>query len=771
MAGNRAGAGVAVIVVIAFTCAARAQGAGSPAASATRNDPEKLRTITVTAKRVEPVHSAAISPEIGKFRPPLTIESIDRRQIEDTTNTVDTEDAVKYLPSLFLRKRDYGDTQATLQTRTWGVNSSARSLVYVDDVPISALISNNNTTGAPRWGMVSPSQIKGIDMLYGPFAAAYPGNSMGGVLLITTRMPTQFSATLEQNEALQSFDLYRTRRSYQTSSTTATVGDRTGPLSWFLSFNREDSDGQPLYFITSGSVPAGTTGAIPARNKAGAIADVAGAGGIQHAIMDTVTGRLSLDLTGWLRAAYSLGYFDNRTAATDQTYLTTAAGSSTFGGISGFAGDDYRVRERHLMNALSLKTDTGGVWDWEAIATRYDYLQDIQRNPAGVLAGDTFEPGGYLARLDGTGWSTEDLKGIWRPGGIDGDHEVSAGLHHDRYILNNPTYDTDQWTDSPDNGNGALHSEGRGRTDTYALWVQDAWQLAPVFTLTTGGRLESWRASDGFNLAGSVAAAQPAERSTNFSPKLALAWRIDPALRARLSLGEAYRYPTVGELYQIVSTGATYSIPDANLTPEHDYSGELALDWQGRSTRLRLSLFQESTVNALISQTSPLNGTYTTTFQNVARIRNRGVEFVAERRDMLIRGLDLSNSLTYVDSTILSDPSFRNAAATTATGRHVPYVPDWRDTVQATYHSSKRLAFAVSARYQGRMYSTLDNTDSVPHVFGAFDTFFVVDTHVHYRINALISVDAGIDNLFNDKYFEYHPFPTRTYVANLKVQL
>ena len=40
--------------------------------------------------------------------------------------------------------------------------------------------------------------------------------------------------------------------------------------------------------------------------------------------------------------------------------------------------------EQHLMHALSLKTDTGGNCDWELIATRYDYLQDMQRSPAGV---------------------------------------------------------------------------------------------------------------------------------------------------------------------------------------------------------------------------------------------------------------------------------------------------------------------------------------------------------------------------------------------------
>jgi iron complex outermembrane receptor protein len=138
---------------------------------------------------------------------------------------------------------------------------------------------------------------------------------------------------------------------------------------------------------------------------------------------------------------------------------------------------------------------------------------------------------------------------------------------------------------------------------------------------------------------------------------------------------------------------------------------------------------------------------------------------------VLIHGLDLSNSLTFVDSKILSDPAFQSATGTTATGKHVPYIPDWRDTVQATYRPNDQLALSLAARYQGKMYSTLDNTDTVSHVFGGFDKFFVVDTHVHYQINRVWSAEAGIDNLFNAQYFEYHPFPMRTYVASIKVKL
>ena len=135
--------------------------------------PQQMPGITVTAPAAGP-EVPPVSPVIERYSPPNTIVSTDRRRIEDTVNIVDTEDAVKYFPSLLVRKRNYGDTQPTLATRTWGINSSARNLVYADDILLTALIGNNNTNGAPRWGLVSPEEIAGIDMLYGPFSAAYP---------------------------------------------------------------------------------------------------------------------------------------------------------------------------------------------------------------------------------------------------------------------------------------------------------------------------------------------------------------------------------------------------------------------------------------------------------------------------------------------------------------------------------------------------------------------------------------------------------------------
>ena len=89
----------------------------------------------------------------------------------------------------------------------------------------------------------------------------------------------------------------------------------------------------------------------------------------------------------------------------------------------------------------------------------------------------------------------------------------------------------------------------------------------------------------------------------------------------------------------------------------------------------------------------------------------------------------------------------------------------------ATYRPTESVAFTVAGRYQSMIQSSLDNTDSVSHVMGAFDSFFVVDAHARYQFNKAISAELGVDNLNNDSYFLFHPFPGRTFIASLKVKL
>ena len=121
----------------------------------------QLGTVTVTGNR----------PTSLPTQIPTTIEGITKEEIERDINATDAEDALKYLPSLLVRKRYIGDyNHAVLSTRASGTGNSARSMVYADGILLSNYLGNG-ATFAPRWGMVSPEEIERVDVLYGPFSA------------------------------------------------------------------------------------------------------------------------------------------------------------------------------------------------------------------------------------------------------------------------------------------------------------------------------------------------------------------------------------------------------------------------------------------------------------------------------------------------------------------------------------------------------------------------------------------------------------------------
>ncbi|HEV8519746.1 MAG TPA: TonB-dependent receptor [Burkholderiales bacterium] len=736
-----------------------------------------------------------------KYQLPATTESVTAEQMAETINVMNTEDALKYLPSLIVRKRNFGDQQSPLATRTSGLGQSARSLIYADGVLLSTLIGNNNSGASPRWALVAPEEIERIEVMYGPFSAAYPGNSMGAVVEIITRMPQKFEAGAKAQGAVQDYSLYGTSSTYRSEQASVILGNRTGDLSWWLSANHLHSQTQPITIITAlrpaapSAAGTPTTGAFMDVNKLGQPIAVIGSGGLETKNQDTFKAKVAYDFTPEWRGAYTLGFFQNDAKSKVDTYLRDAAGNPVFSGaslnIGGFnftnigatsfssTSGFYNLAQEHTAHSLSLKSNMQREWDWEAVVSDVRFGLDTFRFPGTALPAAAGGGAGSILSMSGTGWSTLDLKGFWRPQGPKGAHQVSFGVHADRYNLVNPTFAAADWIGG---SNGAITANSLGKTGTNALWIQDAWRFAPQFKLTLGARAESWRAFDGFNFVAPSAAvpagssvSQPTITSSKFSPKASLAWEPNNDWKLTASYGTAYRFPTVSELYQAITVAGVVFTPNPDLRPERAYSGELALERVIDKGRVRVSLFQESLADALISQNSIIPGTNTigASIQNIDRVRSQGIELVAEKSDAPIRGLDLSGSVTWVDSKILSDPGFRNVAGvlTDVTGKYTPNIPRLKLTALATYRYDARLSGTLGARYSDRVWTTIDNSDPITHTFGGFDSYLVVDARLRYQFDKQWSAALGVDNLNNRKYFLFHPFPQRTFVAELKFAL
>jgi iron complex outermembrane receptor protein len=289
-----------------------------------------------------------------------------------------------------------------------------------------------------------------------------------------------------------------------------------------------------------------------------------------------------------------------------------------------------------------------------------------------------------------------------------------------------------------------------------------------------GGRWERWRAYDGYNASGSTVVSQPTVTATRFSPKGILAWTATPDWTLTASLGKAYRFATPAELYQLVSTGGTYTSPDPNLKPDDVLASELRAQRRFSHGMAQVALFQDDVHDAIISQYLPLVAGSTTLYSylsNVDHVRARGVEVVLGGADLLVHGLELTGSATYLDARTLALSGRASATAPegSAVGKLLPNIPRWRATVQGTYGPVERLALTLAGRYSSKLYTTLDNTDVHPNSYQGFGEWFVMDTRAHYRLDRHWSASVGVDNLLDRQYFLFHPFPQRTFVATAKL--
>jgi iron complex outermembrane receptor protein len=707
---------------------------------------------------------------------PATQVTVDAARIATSINAVSVEDALKYVPSLIVRKRSIGDNFAPIATRTSGLGASARSLIYADGALLSALIGNNNGNASPQWQLVSPEEIERIDVLYGPFSAAYAGNSIGAVVNITTRMPDrlQADATLLFNN--QWHKQYATGLSLPTGQGSLSLGDRIGALSFLISATHTVSNAQPIVYPTATSAPAGTTGAIPTFNRTGSPIVVLGAGDIDHHVEDTIKLKLAYDITDAVRLSYTGGLFLDSTHTRVDTYLRDAGGAPVY--TSAFNSGLYWRAQRHWSHAVSLDGH-GQRLDWQVIGTLFDYGKDWQSAPktANPLPAAFGGGPGSIQQMDGTGWWTIDAKAALRSGSRDADgtdgNVFSAGGHVDRETLKAQTFDIADWRGGL---LGARSAASLGDTRTAAIWAQDAWRFAPGLVLTLGARQEWWRAFGGFNQtsAATPGIAQPGRTRSGFSPKATLEWRAAPAWSVKASFGQAWRFPTVGELYQAVTVGTVLANPNPNLAPERARSEELAIEHRDAHGAVRVSLFNEIVDGALVSQTAPVTvaqpgGSAVTGsvafVQNVDRTRARGVELVIDRRDV-VRRVDVSGSVTYASAITSADAAFPAAV-----GKLIPGVPRWKAEAVVTWRPDERLSLTAAARYASRVWGALDHSDIYPDTYQGFDRYLVVDLRALYRIDDHLDAAIGIDNVNNDRYFLFHPFAQRAVTASLHWKL
>jgi iron complex outermembrane receptor protein len=745
-------------------------GASSLAVHATGDD-DPQRATTLREVRVSAAsHASTIDPDM-----PSAVETVSAAEL-DRLNIVNTEDALKYLPSFGIRKRFIGDENATFSVRGTSNQQSARGLVYLDGLLLSNLLGNN-WANPPRWSMAFPENLARVEVLYGAYSALYPGNAIGATVLMTTRMPEKLEVTGHVQAFTQHVDSYGVDRDYGGSRQSVTIGDRSGRFAFLIGVAHLQSNGQPLVYATQArSARSGTANPVT-----GAVADT-GANGLPREVLginsegqeatsqDEAHIRLTYDFTPELTGALTAGYWKQDLSHRTETFLRDGSGNPVWSGPVTIDGRQYTIpgnffapstrQSRNTLYGISLGTHRKSGWNVEADAS----LFDMGRNRDRVASGVTDDGAGLLTAGDGSRWRTLDLRASHTPDSLSPNtHTVSFGYHFDSYRLDNASYALAQWRTG---GAGALTAANGGSTQTQAVYLQDAWQLDERWRLTVGARYEQWRAFGGSRATGAASIGYPARDESHASPKASLAWSATDSMVVRLSGARAYRFPTVNELFQGSFNGISLVNNDPNLKPENDLSRELSVEWYRANSLTRFTLYRSDTRDTLFSQTDTTVFPNVTSVQNVDRVRTRGAEASYDGRDVFWQGFDLVANAAYTQATTV-----RNARNPASEGKQFYRIPRWRANVVATWRATERLSMTLAGRYSGRQYNTLDHSDVNPDTFGGASDFLVFDAKVDWKVSPHVSLGIGVDNLTDRRYYVYYPYPSRTWLMEATFHL
>ena len=511
--------------------------------------------------------------------------------------------------------------------------------------------------------------------------------------------------------------------------------------------------------------------------------------------------KLAYDFTPTTRLTWQTGFWSLVDNTYSTPYMTTAQGvpiyslgkSSEIGfGPYGYYGPTLTSLEpghsnaSHLMNAAELKSDTKGVFDYDLVATQYNFLRDYTNgavaygltptatsNP--LLPTYSINPAGTNTNQGGNFWRTFDARFIYRPDyDLFGKHELSFGANDWLYSLNSVVTNTNVWTANYYN---SISSISYGKTEIKGVYLQDEWKFLPRWRLTYGGRGDFWTAFDGVNNSlGKAVLYSPEAFKGAFEPKGALEFQATPDFVIRGSVARNYRFPTVTEMFQSISTPTTLVVNNPNLQPEsstyYDLTGEYA--WRnafGGRVGLavpRISLFQDDRWNFIMSQSALTSGVYVSQTANVDKVRMRGVEAALKMNDIYWHGLSFNGSVTFTNSKILSD-----ASVPYYQGMQVPRIPRIRIRGTLVYAPTDKWSIAGGMRYASGSFVSAANTDFNHDNYGTTDSSYLVfDAKANYRFAPNWTASIGIDNIGNYKYLvNPNPYPERTYYLGVKYDL
>ncbi len=277
-----------------------------------------------------------------------------------------------------------------------------------------------------------------------------------------------------------------------------------------------------------------------------------------------------------------------------------------------------------------------------------------------------------------------------------------------------------------------------------------------------GARLDAWREAGGHrretdrNTGVILRDDHYAGRDgTEFSPSAGLVWSPDKIWRVRASAQQAFRVPTLNELYRPFRQGATVVETNPDLRTERNTGGEIGVEWNLFQIPPASAPTHAANANSA-ARSGPSVGIASTSAStaNTKPVHTLTLGLIAFRNDLRdavgnvtlahgpgtfpifgtlgaggigrqrlnvdrirVQGLELSatwhasETLSFTAAALFNDPEVRRATvAPGLVGNQVAQVPRHSASFGATWHAPGRVTLSPRVRWIGRQFEDDENT-------------------------------------------------------------
>lgn len=665
-----------------------------------------------------------------------TVSVITSDDLEEN-NAKDIKDALQYEPGVTVRRQGYRPTGISNTGRggNEGINirglEGNQVLMLEDGIPLPQSFSYGSGS-AGRGDYLNTDFYERIEVLRGPASVLYGSDGLTGAVNFVTKDPSDLLAKFGKNT------YFSLRGSYDSA-------DRSVGGTAAAAFRNENDSVEAMVMLsgrhgheTSNYGDVGGTGA--SRTKADPL---------------TYNNRSALG-----KVVFKLSPRDTLkfTAAT-LSNANSSDGLSQVGNYtwSGYTATSYLTNNYVNSNRVKL--------EWDHADENGRYLQHLKASL--FYRNASTDQTLYIGGSNTAGTTSSRIRDNHYGDNIFGGSLVAESAFATGPVAHRMTYGVDASLSHYSTSSSA-GSEWTSATSGYpevfpktsqvnlGVYAQDElrWNR---FSLVPGVRFDYFNMSpqaDATYSAASAASTQATASSNGsaVSPRLALMYEISPALIPYVQYARGFRAPSAYQINSYYGSSAGYyyqQVGNPNLKPETSNTYELGM--RGKfaigSSRVRYStsafygrynnfIDMVTIGGSMTSATNPLTYQYI----NYSHATIKGVE--AKGQWFYGDSWEVKGGMAYIKGTA------ENGGKSTG----LDTVPPFAAVLGVKYRFADQWFVGADLTYNSRK----DKADMSSSSYYSTPSFTILDLHAGYQISKHVSVNAGIGNVFDRKYWRWN---------------